>query len=197
MSENGYLISDAAKQVEVESHVLRYWEEELKMEIPRNEMGHRFYTEEHIQKFRKIKELKDKGYQLKAIKAVISGEATEEASEMAVESAVPVSSFVSADRKMQEFHTIMTDIISQALERNSEALSQNIAGRVGDKVIKEMNYIARVQEDKQEERFKKMDELLRATQKSGKMRKEAAVTVAPVVKLKKKRRSIFKSRKNK
>lgn len=197
MSENGYLISDAAKQVEVESHVLRYWEEELSMEIPRNELGHRYYTEEHIQKFRKIKDLKDKGYQLKAIKAVISGEVTEESQEVAVEPAVPVSSFVSVDRKMEQFHTIMTDIISQALERNSEVLSQDIAGRVGEKVIKEMNYIARVQEDKQEERFKKMDELLRATQKNSKMRKEAAATIAPVVKLKKKKRGILKFGKKK
>ena len=35
------MISDAAKMVDVESHVLRYWEEELKIDIPRNEMGHR------------------------------------------------------------------------------------------------------------------------------------------------------------
>ena len=26
----------------VEAHVLRYWEEELELEIPRNEMGHCF-----------------------------------------------------------------------------------------------------------------------------------------------------------
>ena len=37
------LISDAAKKVQVESHVLRYWEEELKLPIKRNEMGHRYY----------------------------------------------------------------------------------------------------------------------------------------------------------
>ena len=37
-----YLISDAAKQVQVETHVLRYWEEELKLPIKRNEQGHRY-----------------------------------------------------------------------------------------------------------------------------------------------------------
>ena len=31
MSETHYLISDASKKVDVESHVLRYWEEELEM----------------------------------------------------------------------------------------------------------------------------------------------------------------------
>ena len=43
---NVYLISDAARKVNVEAHVLRYWEEELELPINRNEMGHRFYTEQ-------------------------------------------------------------------------------------------------------------------------------------------------------
>ena len=41
MAEIHYLISDASKKVDVESHVLRYWEDELELAIPRNEMGHR------------------------------------------------------------------------------------------------------------------------------------------------------------
>ena len=72
MSETHYLISDASKKVDVESHVLRYWEEELEMNIPRNEMGHRYYTDFHIRLFKQIKELKEKGYQLKAIKAALA-----------------------------------------------------------------------------------------------------------------------------
>ena len=45
MGEIHYLISDASKKVDVESHVLRYWEDELELKIPRNEMGHRYYTD--------------------------------------------------------------------------------------------------------------------------------------------------------
>ena len=63
MADTHYLISDASRKVDVESHVLRYWEEELEMNIPRNEMGHRYYTELHIRLFKQIKELKEKGYQ--------------------------------------------------------------------------------------------------------------------------------------
>ena len=33
------MISDAAAMMHVESHVLRYWEEELELDVPRNEMG--------------------------------------------------------------------------------------------------------------------------------------------------------------
>ena len=71
MNEIHYLISDASKKVDVEAHVLRYWEEELKLDIPRNEMGHRYYTELHIRLFRQVKALKDRGYQLKAIKSAL------------------------------------------------------------------------------------------------------------------------------
>ncbi|MBP3701468.1 MAG: MerR family transcriptional regulator, partial [Lachnospiraceae bacterium] len=63
-----YLISEAARQTGVEAHVLRFWEEELQLEIPRNDQGHRYYTEEHIAVFEQIKTMKLQGFQLKAIK---------------------------------------------------------------------------------------------------------------------------------
>ena len=55
MDKQRYMISDAAALVNVESHVLRYWEEELELTVPRNEMGHRYYTKENIEQFLKIK----------------------------------------------------------------------------------------------------------------------------------------------
>ena len=71
MDEKRYLISDAAKVVQAEPHVLRYWEEELELPIQRTELGHRYYTEEDIQTFQNIKELKERGFQLKAIKVLL------------------------------------------------------------------------------------------------------------------------------
>ena len=38
MKKVRYMISDAANMMQVESHVLRYWEEELELDVPRNEM---------------------------------------------------------------------------------------------------------------------------------------------------------------
>ena len=52
MEKVRYMISDAANIVHVESHVLRYWEDELELNIPRNEMGHRYYTDFHIRLFK-------------------------------------------------------------------------------------------------------------------------------------------------
>ena len=37
MEKVRYMISDAAAAVDVETHVLRYWEDELGLDVPRNE----------------------------------------------------------------------------------------------------------------------------------------------------------------
>ncbi len=66
-----YMISDAAKKIDVEPHVLRYWEEELAVDIPRNEMGHRYYREEDVEMMGGVKFLKEKGFQLKSIRILL------------------------------------------------------------------------------------------------------------------------------
>ena len=214
MAEIHYLISDASKKVDVESHVLRYWEDELELAIPRNEMGHRYYTEAHIRLFQQIKELKEKGYQLKAIKTaldkimedgkdpVIPDELLEESVTRALkESAVVTDSgdgetglaevhntaqVIIAQEKMEQFQEIMNHIIGRALEVNNEQLSQDVSSIVNDKVLKELEYLMRVKDEKEEERFKQLDELLRSYQKDNKGRAEAAASKIPFFNRKKK-----------
>ena len=214
MAEIHYLISDASKKVDVESHVLRYWEDELELAIPRNEMGHRYYTEAHIRLSQQIKELKEKGYQLKAIKTaldkimedgkdpVIPDELLEESVTRALkESAVVTDSgdgetglaevhstaqVIIAQEKMEQFQEIMNHIIGRALEVNNEQLSQDVSSIVNDKVVKELEYLMRVKDEKEEERFKQLDELLRSYQKDNKGRAEAAASKIPFFNRKKK-----------
>ncbi|MCC8051345.1 MAG: helix-turn-helix domain-containing protein [Clostridiales bacterium] len=69
--ENGqalYSVSEAVQKSGVPSHVLRYWEDELGLTIRRTSQGHRVYSEEDLATFRKVKDLKEKGIQLKAIR---------------------------------------------------------------------------------------------------------------------------------
>ena len=54
MEKVRYMISDAAAAVDVETHVLRYWEDELGLDVPRNELGHRYYTRDNIKQFLRI-----------------------------------------------------------------------------------------------------------------------------------------------
>lgn len=392
-----YLISEASRELAVEAHVLRYWEEELKLEIPRNELGHRYYTEKQLALFRRIKELKELGYQLKAIKTslkeeygpvgadeagflmqnsrqkepmadaegaeepkgaekrfqVLAGQSAEKTAEelhsRSPESAEAdrLDSMVRADRlnrlsgrlsasasgpmteavlekltgrlaegigqagsvgeeadgeacagqngsvgalesvsretdaglagsvgretgagqagdaeeaaengraegeaagaseeagcreesgaekegpeeaageeagraedapetagerrtgrretalelvesgslaaspeKMQQFQNIMTDVLAEALRRNQDILSQEVGGTVSEKLVKEMNYLMRDREEREEERYRKLDETIRACQRVQRQRSEAAATRVPVRGMKKSR----------
>lgn len=65
------LISEVAREVGVEAYVLRRWEEELEITIQRNVQGHRRYTLEDVERLRQIKELKERGYQARTIKALL------------------------------------------------------------------------------------------------------------------------------
>ena len=60
MQKTIYSVSEAVRFLDIQSHVLRYWEEELRLPIGRNEMGHRYYTRWDIQIFMSIRELKKK-----------------------------------------------------------------------------------------------------------------------------------------
>ena len=203
MSETHYLISDAAKKVDAPSHVLRYWEEELEMNIPRNEMGHRYYTDLHIRLFRQVKELKEKGYQLRAIKAALA-RSLESDGEVVVPTEVLEEDVVAAlkecaereneqmekmdDReitslmakeKAEQFRNLMVQMIGQAIEENNEKLSQDISKMVNDKVLKELDYLMRVADERDEERFRQLDETIRLYQKENKGKAEAAAAKTP------------------
>lgn len=158
MEKLRYMISDAAAAVNVETHVLRYWEEELELSVPRNEMGHRYYTKENINEFLKIKELKEQGYQLKEIKNILHG------GELPKE--VTPRAEITSEVRMEQFKEIMNDIVGHAISLNNEELSQQIGSEVQERVLKEMNYLMREQEEASEERYKKLDSAIR-----GKMRK--------------------------
>ena len=196
MEQVRYMISDAANIVAVESHVLRYWEDELELTVPRNEMGHRYYTQENVDQFLRIKQLKEEGYQLKAIKIILQQEkqtglhkeqpAAPEHVTMPHQVSVdppkstahvektahlpekkqqePVVSQVqmTPQERMEQFQNLMTQIVRNAMTDNNKDLSEEIGTEVGDRVLKEMNYLMRMQDEQEEERFKKLDEAIRS-----------------------------------
>ena len=162
--------------VHVETHVLRYWEEELELTIPRNEMGHRYYTRENIQEFQKIKDLKDQGYQLKAIRMILRngeiedptillnqeiGTQAKELMNAVQKNQTPISVQITAEDRMSQFRELMSDIVGQAINQNNEALSQTIGKDVQELVLKEMNFLMREQDEIQEERFRRLDEAIK------------------------------------
>ncbi len=180
MEKVRYMISDAADMVHVESHVLRYWEEELELTIPRNEMGHRYYTRENIKEFQRIKDLKDQGYQLKAIRMILHNGTLEELDPPVQSQEIPSMTIpqevksvkvpkevhtLTPEERMCQFRELMSDIVGQAIAQNNEQLSQTIGKDVQEMVLKEMNYLMREQDEAQEERYRKLDAAIRGNLK--------------------------------
>lgn len=175
-TEKIYMISDAAKNVKVEAHVLRYWEEELKLPVKRNEMGHRFYTEEDIKLFQRVKDLKDQGLQLKAIRNLLAKERqeqgqTEPVSELPQEipgrkeaedmgkrhvlmvhngEVLPVEE-TKAEKSMR-LQQLLHSMIADAVQSNNQDICQEIIQEVKSSILKELDYQFRMQEEKDDER---------------------------------------------
>lgn len=294
VGDKRYIISDAAKMIEVESHVLRYWEEELEVEVPRNEMGHRYYTNYYIELFKKIKELKDSGFQLKAIKMIlpelmeINGNSAETSTygtlkdelfeklmrssednvitkneneenannagfmsgyinqaiqeQIVVEKIQPehqekdiggtssmIQDTVKKDiekkendnnsingvkdktyeenvienmvgcmdekhdivipksKKIEQFQMIIMEVVSNALKENNGSLGREVSDIVSDHVIKEMDFLLQMKERQEEERFRKLDQLIRnyQTQNKEKSREKTKSNKGLFAKLKK------------
>ena len=142
MDTRRYMISDAAKMVDVEAHVLRYWEEELELPVERNEMGHRCYTEENIRIFHQIKALKEQGLQLKAIKALLPEMEQGKVPPVVVREPEPVND------KMEQFQLILGKVVSQAIRENQQEMGKELSHQVSTQVVKEMDYLFRLQEER-------------------------------------------------
>ena len=176
---SGYLlISDAAKEVKVESHVLRYWEEELHLPIKRNELGHRYYTEEDVERFKQIKGMKERGLQLKAIKMILKdgrldvlsseneverveaeGAVAQEETQMAINivNSRPVEQDISREdreEKSKRLQWLLQQLIRETLLENNQELCREIR----ESVVKELDYQFRVQEEREEERDRRQEQ---------------------------------------
>jgi hypothetical protein len=68
------------------------------------------------------------------------------------------------DIRMEQFKQIIGSIVTQSLRENNDIL--------GDKVIKEMDYLMRMREEAEEDRYKRLDETIRNCQRLGKERKK-------------------------
>ena len=217
MKENKYTISEAARLLSVENHVLRYWEEELELKIPRNELGHRYYREEEIQLLHCIKELKNKGFQLKAVKEVLPDleqkklidihkllttqeelenqeleqleqvrqkeitqreevqrvDSRKNCKVIAIHNKTEDAAVAEREAKMQQFEDIMGRIVGKALREQAENLGDAMGNHLCNKMLREVDELMVEQEQREEERYKRLDETIRSVQKA---RQEVAVS---------------------
>jgi DNA-binding transcriptional MerR regulator len=158
MVKEQYLINEAAKEVHVETHVLRYWEEELDLPIRRNEQGHRIYTQGDIEKFIRIKNLKDQGLQLKAVRTIIEPEKSGSRE-------IRIIPMKGEEEQSRRFQYLFQKLIKEAVSANNEDMVNILTKRISDNIkqdmAKELDYQFRLSDERSEEHYRQIDSLLR------------------------------------
>ena len=112
MKEKRRMISEAAKELGLETYTLRAWEEELKLNIPRNDKGYRYYGEKELHTFMKIRDMRDEGMNMDEIKEALP------------KNVIPFpagGSSVGPQDKMEQFQNVMVKIMGRALNTEKSA----------------------------------------------------------------------------
>ncbi|MGN0367642.1 MAG: helix-turn-helix domain-containing protein [Wujia sp.] len=182
-------IKEAAAKLHVEAYVLRYWEDELGLTIKRNNQGHRYYDERDIRMFEGIKEMKEKGLMLKDIRDAIAktkdaqgrkidrreqpqqsihkieGDTMVERMEQVVEQKRETEEKV-VDFKQAHLQAVMNKVIATALRENKDIITSSIKQEITTDVMRQFDAVMREQEEREEQRYRKLDAALREIQQS-------------------------------
>ncbi len=171
--EKQYKISEMTKLINVEAHVLRYWEEELQLPIKRNELGHRYYTEDDRELFLRVKQLKEKGIQLKGIRNILDIPQEESVVHTSLPQIMEKPTLSFADNKEEKSYRLqmlLKGLIQEAVEESNEKLAEDIK----ECLVKELDYQFRVASEEeeqhrkaymkqQEEYFRQLDEMIQGS----------------------------------
>lgn len=198
-------IKETANLLHIKEHVLRYWEEELGLDIKRNEMGYREYGSRDIEMFKKIHSLRSQGVGLREIRdgiTVARDNATPD--NAAPDNASPKDDCSQAgdadapslpdeikvvDFKTAQLQSLMNKIVANAfhenrdilvssimdelINKNKKSITSSLRGELTEDVMKQIDIILREQEERDEARFRRLDEAIRNLQDA---RSEAAAT---------------------
>ena len=198
----GIMIKDAVKELKIEAHVLRYWEEELNLNIKRNSMGHRYYDDKDIRLFKEINNLRESGVSLKDIRLAIEKarkefgaddnskqniyeEKTTDKSVETLEEKTAILNVTKAaideqlsenkneidenkivDFKSVQLQNMMNKLVANALRENKKIITTSVKNEIADDVMKQIDLVIKEKEEREEERFRRLDENIRKLQQT-------------------------------
>lgn len=189
-------VKDVSDILQTEPYVLRFYEKELNLNIKRNTKGHRVYSMEDIELFRKIQELREQGLQLKAIENIVHHHEDELAQTLEQLTTTQTHQMKSTERgksssfditdikdeKVMQFSLLMKDMLKKALDEHEaevraevkEAICEQVKEEVKEEVDRKLFEFEQVQLKKSEDHYRKLDETMRELQK---MRKDMAENI--------------------
>lgn len=150
MGEVQYMISEAAKRTGVDEDLLLYWEEHLELPCGRTENGHRYYTNEDIRLFCCIKELLEQGIRISDLKEVIPD--------------ILHTKETLHKERISSPEAYFASIFRTVLAENNPVLEKQISESITRQVSQNMDFLLQAKERQEEERYRKLDHLIRQQQ---------------------------------
>lgn len=162
-----YTIKELSKVFNISEHTLRKYENDFKLKIPRNELGHRYYTDKELELFNRIIEWKKKGFNKTTIQGLLTRNV--EAIEQEEQALELVTLDKLTGKEMKELISRqISDLLLEReeklkeefkkelqleLEKQQEIITEKIIDQVRSENKKLMDYIAATREDKNKKSF--------------------------------------------
>lgn len=133
MKDDRYTLKEVCEKTNYKPSVIRYYEKEFKINIPRDSSGRRYFTDKELDQYLFIKKLQQKGYTNPQIK---------KAMEIGID-ALPEIAVSSTDSLVTQAQGFGVDVISYMDEKfneltaNISQLNQAVSGQERDQLISE------------------------------------------------------------
>ena len=129
MSDRVYSITDLSKMIKVKVTTIRKYEKDFDLMIPRNEMGHRYYTDKEITVYKQIKAMKEKGATTQLIRNMLNKSID------AIEQKEQAIHLVTLDKLTGlEFKDIVLEQIAVAMSQREEQIKQDFEKLLDEKL---------------------------------------------------------------
>jgi DNA-binding transcriptional MerR regulator len=139
MENATYTFKEVCEKTGYKSSVIRYYEKEFKLNIPRDTNGRRIFTQRDFEKLLFIKQLQNEGYTNGQIKKILNEKTISPIKEIAVTSEAQYGESLAIDK----FDSVDTGIIKYIEEKfneinnNLNELNQNVNSKERDILISE------------------------------------------------------------
>lgn len=139
--EKVYTISEISEETGYPAHVIRYYEKEFELEIPRNNANHRYYTYKELEIYNYIKALQEKGFTNKQIKLIMSSpEVLVSNSETAVTTLIKKESEIEPNSTeiYNSFKNLITEELRPVLVEKAD-MSLSVINELKDEIVQLRN----------------------------------------------------------
>jgi len=118
-----YTIKEVSEITGYEAHVIRFYEKEFGLEIPRNKSNHRYFTQKEIDQLQNIKRMQSKGFSNTQIKLILANpellaNPLAQIGDAAAANAMAIPSF--SEKSMEEYMEAMKNEIIEEIKNQLE-----------------------------------------------------------------------------